>query len=157
MLFEYKVQDYSSWTVPDWKDPDAEFDEVERTSIEKGINLQTLLDVLDNGSMVELNDNMWSNLENQDSWQIQEGQEGFQMAVDLANSYKRNWSYVVKGFKENHTMPAPIIIKLPDQTCYQISGNTRLMFAKALGIRPKVWLGEIKDDLKPSFNNIIKG
>ena len=130
-----KINNKTKWVKPSL---DEEYEEFERTSEEENIPLAELTYGFERGKLVPLSDNIWSILVNQDSWQIKNGD--MPMAVKLAIEYGKDYEKLSKGFAENITLPAPIIVKKPDGEYYQIAGNTRLMFAKALGIRPYVWL-----------------
>jgi len=45
---------------------------------------------------------------------------------------------IVKGFKNNETMPASMVFKLPNGTLWCIGGNKRIQVASAMDIEPKV-------------------
>ena len=53
-------------------------------------------------------------------------------------------------------MSAPIILNSSDNGYYLIAGNTRLMVAKALGVRPKVWLVEDYQSKKPQEELLLE-
>ena len=47
--------------------------------------------------------------------------------------------------KYGTSMPAPIVMKGDEDWYYLIGGNTRLMAARALGIRPKILLVDVSN------------
>ena len=88
-----------------------------------------------NNEMIELDDNVWSKLNNTDSHNIKSGD--FQKIEELIGN-RRDWRLIKNLFEKNQEVEASIIAHLPDETYHLVSGNTRLCIAKALDIKPKV-------------------
>jgi hypothetical protein len=86
------------------------------------------------GRLVDLDEKTWSNLKNTDSYSIKD----IDHAKELANIYKRDIESILKADK----LPAPIVVE-KNKEYELVSGNTRLMVARALKIKPKIWLIEI--------------
>ena len=82
----------------------------------------------------ELPDSVWSQLKNTDSADVTKGDWE---AVKRASEGKRDWESIRRKMERGERLDAPIIIKLPNEY-HLVSGNTRLMCAKALGLVPKV-------------------
>lgn len=89
----------------------------------------------------DLSDEEWAVLENSDSWQIQP--EDFETVAALAEKYGRDWEKFKRSLEEGAPIPAPTIVKFGDRL-HKVGGNTRLMVARAMGIRPKVLIAEVQ-------------
>ena len=130
ILFEQSM-DNVSWYKPDLSE---EHEEMERTSEELGIDLQEIIDGYKNGSLEELNNDMWQMMENTDSWDIKDLED----ARRYAEEYGKDIENIIDGFKKGKELPAPIVLIKDDGAPYLIAGNTRLMVARALKVVPKV-------------------
>lgn len=95
---------------------------------------------LEQASLHELSDEEWSRLENSDSWNIKEGD--FEAVAALAHEYGRDWEKFKTSFESGVPVPAPTVIQFGDRL-HKIGGNTRLMVARAMGIRPHVLLAKV--------------
>lgn len=85
----------------------------------------------EDGKLIDLDEEIWAKLENTDSYLI----DSMEQAREFASIYKKDIENILKADK----LPAPIIVKIEDK--YElVSGNTRLMVARALKIKPKVWV-----------------
>lgn len=136
ILFEQSM-DNVSWYKPDLSE---EHEEMERTSKELGIDLQEIVDGYKNGSLEELNNDMWQMMENTDSWDIKD----LEAARRYAEEYGKDIENIIDGFKKGKELPAPIVLIKDDKVPYLIAGNTRLMVAKALKVVPKVVIVRIE-------------
>lgn len=65
--------------------------------------------------------------------------------ADYAGQVGRDWQSIKSGVERGQAYDAPIVMKYRD-TYHLVSGNTRLMVAKALGRKPQVWLFEVYDN-----------
>ena len=83
----------------------------------------------------ELTDENWNKLENTDSIDITLGD--WDKVNYHASSENRDWQTLKLKIEQGEKLDAPIIIKVGN-ILHLVSENTRLMVAKALGIRPKV-------------------
>lgn len=61
-------------------------------------------------------------------------------------SFPRDVQRIVDGFEHNVKMPMPILLKLPGNRLYIMSGNTRTDAAFILGITPKVLVVDVSDN-----------
>jgi len=117
-------------------------EEIDRTiediKKDEGIYLSkdAFIDEFNQSSLVDLTDGVWGQLENTDSATMEPGD--MTSAVKLSEKYDRNIMRIVMGIKGGNTIPAPIILKGDVDWYYLVAGNTRLMAAKALNVRPKV-------------------
>ena len=124
----------------------AENEEIERTADDLGLPYDTVYNSLANGKEVTLTDEMWSRLENTDSYDIDSEEE----SIKLAQYYGKDYKSILSAEK---TPPALILQYSPDKY-YLIGGNTRLMFARAKGINPQVILGTIEPMNKLAYQDV---
>jgi len=113
--------------------------EVERTAQEFNIPLEDLKYAFIAGRMIILSDDIWSKLENTDSYDI----TSIEDAVKLANQYGKKWKSTLSAIKNSEVLDPPMVLNYDKSRYYLVGGNTRLMFYKALGITPKVLLATI--------------
>jgi hypothetical protein len=89
---------------------------------------------------IELSEDTWNRLENTDSLQIAKGD--WETVEEIIKD-KRDWKELKNRIEGRGNMYAPIIIQL-GETLHLMSGNTRLMVARAAGVTPKVVLVKMK-------------
>ena len=121
--------------------------EIERTAQEFNIPLEDLKYAFVTGQMIILSDDIWSKLENTDSYNI----TSIEDAVKLANQYGKKWKSTLSAIKNSEVLDPPMILNYDKDRYYLVGGNTRLMFYKALGIEPKVLLATIDLPNKKAF------
>jgi hypothetical protein len=90
-------------------------------------------------SLVELDDEMWGNLENTDSTDIKDGDWETVARNSGQKDVARDWEGLRKKIESSLPIDAPIVLYINDRY-HLVSGDTRLSVSKALGIRPKVLL-----------------
>jgi hypothetical protein len=129
LLFE----NHTTWIKPSIQE---EMEEIKRTAEELHMPLRALLLAAQRGSLVVLDDVFWSQMENTDSWETTD----MDIVEKLGTEYERDVDGLVQAMKTGQTLPAPLVLLKPNGIPYLIGGNTRLMVARALGIRPKVFL-----------------
>lgn len=124
-----------------FKYPDitSERGEFERVSKEFGIDTLVLEYLAQNGKLVELREDIWQILENTDSSDIMPSD--FEKVAELSTQVNRDWEAIHKGLLSGKEIEAPIIMKHKDMY-HLVSGNTRLMVARAMGSTPTVLLFE---------------
>ncbi len=143
---------------PNWARPNLE---KERGEIERVIkeflleesteeNIRRVINALEASPLVDLSDSEWESLENTDSFHnIEPGHiEEAERITDEYNEEllpenKRDFQNILNSIMRGGNMEAPTILKNKDGKLHLISGNTRLMIARALRIRPKVIIGQI--------------
>ena len=118
----------TNFHIPNLNDEEEEFD---LHSSALNIPKQELMK---NPKMQDLSDFDWKNLENTDSWET----DTVEKARNLAQEYDKDFDSILHAYKNKKSLPAPIVYKKSNGNLFLIGGNTRLMAAKALGIRPKV-------------------
>lgn len=122
----------------------AELGEFQRVGELYGIDSATLMYVAEyEGELVPLSDVVWENLENTDSKDITAGD----WATVEHNSIvlKRNYTDLRDKLQAGKEIDAPIIMRYKN-SYHLVSGNTRLMVARALSMRPRVLLFEVFDN-----------
>lgn len=122
----------------------AELGEFQRVGELFLIDSATLMCVAENeGELMLLSDLVWNTLDNTDSKDITLGD----WATVAHNSVvlKRNYVDLKDKLQAGKEIDAPVIMKYKN-TYHLVSGNTRLMVARALGIRPNVLLFEVFDN-----------
>ncbi len=87
--------------------------------------------------LVPLSEEEWVKLENTDSYDIPTGDWG--MVKYHADAENRDWQSLKIKMEIGESLDAPIILKI-GETLHLVSGNTRLMVSRAMGIVPKVLL-----------------
>ncbi len=142
-----------NWILPDIELEIGEIERVILGFIGKEVteeNTNQIIKILESASLVDLSDENWQVLENTDSFNnvrighIEDAEritERYNLA--LPDSNKRNFKNLLGSFKNGNKMEAPIILKNKTGALHLLSGNNRLMISRALGIRPKVLIGEI--------------
>jgi cytidyltransferase-like protein len=113
--------------------------EIERTAEVFNIPLEDLKYAFTAGSMVILSDDIWSKLENSDSYEV----TSLDDAINAAKGYGKNWKPTLDAIKNGTIVDPPMILNYDQNRYYLVGGNTRLMFYKALDIEPKVLLATI--------------
>lgn len=134
----------ASFKFPDVK---KELGEIERVAKEYGgeYEKEFITEFIKRGSkqaLSSLESWLWSKLENTDSNDVKKGE--WEKVKDLSDQVRRDWEDIKKKMEDNTTMDAPIILKYKD-TYHLVSGNTRLMVAKALGVTPRVMIVDMSD------------
>lgn len=120
------------WILPSL---DEEMGEFERVSQEENIDLISLIVAFKQGKLSSLSSSTWKNIENTDSVE----DLSLDDAKELAEDYGRDIRRIIAAFKNKSKLPAPIILVRQDKTMTCVAGNTRLIVAKALGVKPQVF------------------
>ena len=116
----------------------SEETEIERTAQDFNIPIPDVRYAFQAGSMVVLSDDIWSKLENSDSYSV----NSLDDAIKLAKKYGKNWKPTLDAIKDDDAViNPPMVLNYDKDKYYLVGGNTRLMFYKALGKIPKVLLG----------------
>jgi uncharacterized membrane-anchored protein YjiN (DUF445 family) len=123
-----------------------EMDEFERAvqdlSRNEGIDtsVEDVVNSFTRAKEVTLTDDIWSKLENTESNEIKKGE--MKKVVDLAKKYNKTKPVELRKFILSGDYRRPLIIKFGDRY-HLVAGNTRLCTAAALGVKPKVLIGQI--------------
>jgi len=116
----------------------SEETEIERTAQEFNIPIPDVRYAFQAGNMAVLSDDVWSKLENSDSYSV----NSLEDAVRLAKEYGKNWKPTLDAIRNDDAVVSPpMVLNYDKDKYYLVAGNTRLMFYKALGKIPKVLMG----------------
>jgi len=126
-----------SWYKPSFEE---ESDEIERVARDLSLESRDVLSALEGGSLISLSEDTWAHLDNTDSFATKDLSE----VLRLAEEYDRpSVQSIIEKFKHGGSLPAAIVLGLPDGSDTLVGGNTRLMVARAFGQLPKVWYARI--------------
>jgi len=124
---------------PNIEKEEGEFDRVAK---EFGFETSVLMFLAQSGELVQMDEALLSKLENTDADTVEEGD--WEAVHDHSNPdgvHKRNWEDLRDKLEAGSVLDAPIIMKFGDRY-HLVSGNTRLMVARAKGISQKVLIFE---------------
>ena len=139
-------------------DIEGEMDEFQRISQDLrrdekiDISVEELVRAFEGLKEETLTDDVWPKLENTESNEIEKGD--IEAVNDIAKMYnKTDPKKLIKVIKSGEYR-RPLILKMGDRYIL-IAGNTRLCTAAAMGVNPKVFIGEIGEDINES--ELLKG
>lgn len=125
---------------------ESERGEIERAAVEFAesdpvVFTSELIERSKNTGLIAMSEEMWSTLENTDSYDIPSGDwesvEHHAVAGHL--ELARDWKGLKSKMEAGESLDAPIICQKAGRL-HLVSGNTRLMVARALGRMPQVLL-----------------
>ncbi|MDO8469676.1 MAG: hypothetical protein Q7S84_01470 [bacterium] len=130
-------------------DVSRERGEIERVAVEvfgaqdTGEFFSRFLEAAKTAPLVELSEDIWSRLENTDSYDIPPKDWPLvkEHAVEGHPDHPRDWRFYKTRYEQGGPIEVPIIVKKGD-AFHLVSGNTRLMVARAMGKVPKVLIVE---------------
>lgn len=114
---------------------EREAGEFERVAKSFGLETSTLMSQATKGELVDLDDETWQRLENTDSNQLEAGD--WKKVEEYSAHVNRDWAGLRDKIISGEAIDAPIIMKFGERY-HLVSGNTRLMITKAIGIKPHV-------------------
>jgi hypothetical protein len=139
-------------------DIEGEMDEFQRLSQDLkrdekiDISVEELVRAFEGLKEQTLTDDVWPKLENTESNEIEKGD--IEAVNDIAKMYnKTSPKKLIKAIKSGD-YNRPLILKMGERYIL-IAGNTRLCTAAAMGVNPKVFIGEIGEDVNES--ELLKG
>jgi hypothetical protein len=116
------------------------------------VSVEELVRSFDGLKEQTLTDDVWPNLENTESNEIEKGD--IEAVKKIAKMYnKTDPNKLIKAIKSGD-YHRPLILKMGERYIL-IAGNTRLCTAAAMGVNPKVFIGEIGEEMNES--NKIEG
>lgn len=108
--------------------------------------IQSFYESAQGADLTDLTEDMWQSLENTDSFDIPiEGWDKVNEHIVHTNEQTgahRDWEDIQQKMEGGQALDAPIILKYKGST-HLVSGNTRLMVARALGKTPQVLIVEM--------------
>jgi hypothetical protein len=124
-----------------------EMDEIERVAQDLSrddkyeTSVKEILNVFKKSKETKLDDKIWKKLENTESNEIEKGD--MSKVVKLAKKYHKSSPLKLKDAIMSGDYRPPLILKFGDRY-HLVAGNTRLCTAAAMGVNPKVIIGELK-------------
>jgi hypothetical protein len=124
-----------------------EMDEIERAAQDLSrddkyeTSVKEILNVFKKSKETKLDDKIWKKLENTESNEIEKGD--MSKVVKLAKKYHKGSPLKLKDAIMSGDYRPPLILKFGDRY-HLVAGNTRLCTAAAMGVNPKVIIGELK-------------
>jgi hypothetical protein len=118
----------------------AERGELERVAEAFGVDASVLEFRAQQGRLEPLDEELWAALENTDSFAIEPG--GWEAVAALSGQVGRDWETLRQRLQNGQTLDAPMILRQGERL-HLVSGNTRLMAARAAGVTPRVWIFDI--------------
>lgn len=119
-----------NFKLPLFDEEEGEFDRYNFSEEEKNSFRNQFLEK----NLKPLSDKIWSQLNNTDSWDEQS--KNMEYVEKIAKQEEKDLPSIIDGIKSG-SIPAPIVLQ-KDGKYELIGGNTRLMAARALKIRPRV-------------------
>jgi hypothetical protein len=123
-----------------------EMDEIERTAQDLSrdgkfeTSVKDIVKAFKNSKETELDDKVWKKLQNTESNQIKKGE--MDKVVGLAKKYNKSSPLKLKKAILSGEYRPPLILKFGNQY-HLVAGNTRLCTAAAMGVNPKVIIGDL--------------
>ena len=123
-----------------------EMDEIERAAqdLSRDNKIETsvkeILNVFKKAKETKLDDKVWKKLENTESNEIKKG--GMDKVIDLAKKYNKSSPLKLKDVLLSGEYRPPLILKFGNRY-HLVAGNTRLCTSAALGLNPKVIIGDL--------------
>jgi hypothetical protein len=128
-----------TWIIPSFRKEKGEIERVAKHLGQDGSFVEKFLLHEVTAILVPLTDEIWGKLENTDSDSVKFG--AWNDVAECAGQVHRDWQTLRDRMVVGSEMDAPIIYQ-SNGTYHLVSGNTRLMVAKALGITPQVVIVE---------------
>lgn len=138
-----------SWYIPNL---DKEEKEIEEISQKLGVTPNSLRLSLNRGKLIPLTDRIWENLKNSDSFGIHDMSKIRAIAKD-------EYKWLFDAMTSGKPVPAPIVSTNAQGDPYLVSGNKRLMLAKAFLTNPQIFyapLLTIDESLKDYIKLVLK-
>jgi hypothetical protein len=132
-------------------DLESEMDELQRVvqdlnrDEDMDLSVDDLVNAFKKSEEVTLTDDIWSELENTESNEIEKGD--MDSVMNIAKMYKKTNPKKLSQSIKSGDYKRPLIIKFGDRY-HLVAGNTRLCTAAAMGVNPKVFIGSIDGDNK---------
>lgn len=134
------LESEKKWKIPSFND---EYNNLEFIAEQLDLSMDTIKTEFNQGELRILPNSIWDKLKNTDSTKT----ENFHDLVQVIQKYQKkdpeyskDWKSIKNGMKDSMAkMTAPVVMK-HGKDYYLISGNCRLMVAKALSVQPFVYL-----------------
>jgi len=119
---------------------ESEYKEISRAASELGLSPYEISMAILSGETAQLGNDLWSRLENTDSWEVRDIDD----FRNLSGVYGKDYRRIVSA--KPGELPPPIILEYSPGRYHLVAGNTRLMWMRVNGITPTVVIGRIKNN-----------
>ena len=131
--------------VVEWHRPDvsALTKIIELTATRFGLNVGVLMNQAENGALMTWPDRAWRKLQNSNSYQVPVGGINHILTTFGHTDVSDSLSELREAFDNGKPVAAPMVLFLTDRTDttpYLMTGEIKMMYARARGTIPKVWL-----------------
>lgn len=113
----------------------SKLSELNHTSEIFNVKVDDLQYAFETGNEVLLSDNIWSKLENTNSYKIK--------SLKQIDKLVKNWKPIFNAIKNEEQLPLPMVLEYGEGKYYLVAGNTQLMIYRALEIKPTVLIGTL--------------
>ena len=120
-----------TWISPNLSE---ESGDLQRIAFQEHLEPSALLHQAESAPLRSLDDRDWQRLEGTSSFDV----GTLDSAASMAETYGRDFERIVSGMNSGAEIPAPIVLERQDGSIVLVSGNARLMAARAVGIIPEV-------------------
>lgn len=120
-----------TWISPDLSE---EKGDLQRVALQEHLEPGALLRQAQSASILPLSDKDWQRLEGTSSFDV----GTLDSAASLVETYGRDFERIVRGMNSGAEIPTPIVLERQDGSIVLVSGDARLMAARASGIVPEV-------------------
>ena len=134
------------FTFPNLEKEEGEIERVakECTDEDPAEFTKRFLDLARQTKLVELSGEVWAALNNTHSQQVEK--DTWDTVAHYGRIEGRDWQSLKEKIEHGAPLDAPIILK-NNSGFHLVSGDTRLMVAKAMGLTPKVLIVDLSSEL----------
>lgn len=124
-------------TTIKWASPDLEevASKLPKVALDLGLDIEDVQSKISGGWLTALNLGIWAFLKNSDSWTIESMEEAEVRAAMRDEDLQPTLDMISAG----QTVPAPVILLLGDGSPYLLTGNEKLMIARAMDTEATVF------------------
>jgi hypothetical protein len=143
-----KIWEEKRATTIKWKTPDleAEQEKFQKVAESLGLDVSDIQSKAGRGHMCQLSPQIWSMLANSESWTIESMEEAEKRAALRDMDLQPTLDTIATG----QTVAAPIVLILGDGTPHLVSGDDRLMIARAMDTEAQVFFVDMATSDKQS-------
>ncbi len=141
-LYSKKQLSSDVFRFPSLKNQIGEIERVANTfdTTNKKSFIEKFMQKARHSTLIGMSEELWKKLENTDSLKILAGDwDAVALHAYHGGDSPRDWQSLKLRMESGELLDAPIVVKIGNKM-HLVSGNTRLMVARALGISPSVLL-----------------
>jgi len=140
------IQKEKRETTIKWVGPDIEeaANKFQKVALDLGLDIEDIQSKIPGGRLTVLNAEVWAHLANSDSWTI----ESMEEAEVRAAMRDEDLQPILDVISAGKTVSAPIVLWLGDGTPYLVTGNDKLMIARAMDTEAQVFFVDMASSSK---------